>query len=86
MWVHGERKETRRHGKTTNGATDMTTLLNDTIDAGDVIEITRNGDVISALVLLAADEAVILDACDGSTPFVVKRDELVEYRKFVPSA
>jgi hypothetical protein len=64
----------------------MTTLLNDTIDAGDVIEITRNGDVISALVLLAADEAVILDACDGSTPFVVKRDELVEYRKFVPSA
>ena len=62
----------------------MTTLLNDTIDAGDVIEITRNGDVISALVLLAADEAVILDACDGSTPFVVKRDELVEYRKFVP--
>lgn len=63
----------------------MTTLLNDTIDAGDVIEITRNGDVISALVLLAADEAVILDACDGSTPFVVKRDELVEYRKFVPT-
>ena len=64
----------------------MTTLLNDTIDAGDVIELTRNGEVISALVLLAADEAVILDACDGSTPFVVKRDELVEYRKFVPSA
>ena len=63
----------------------MTTLLNDQIDAGDVIEITRNGDVISALVLLAADEAVILDACDGSTPFVVKRDELVDYRKFVPS-
>ncbi len=64
----------------------MTTLLNDTIFAGFVIVITRNGDVISALVLLAADEAVILDACDGSTPFVVKRDELVEYRKFVPSA
>jgi hypothetical protein len=64
----------------------MTTLLNDTIDAGDVIEMTRNGDLISALVLLAADEAVILDACDGSTPFVVKRDELVDYRKFVPSA
>ena len=63
----------------------MTTILNDKIDAGDVIELTRNGDVISALVLLAADEAVILDACDGSTPFVVKRDELVEYRKFVPT-
>lgn len=63
----------------------MTTLLNETIDAGDVIEITRNGDVISVLVLLAADEAIILDACDGSTPFVLKRDELIEYRKFVPS-
>ena len=63
----------------------MTTILNDTIDAGDVLEITRNCDVISALVLLAADEAIILDACDGSTPFVLKRDELIEYRKFVPS-
>jgi len=63
----------------------MTTLLNDTIEAGDVIEIMHGGDVVSALVLLAADTAVILDACDGSTPFVIKRDELVEYRKFVPS-
>jgi hypothetical protein len=64
----------------------MTTLLNDTIETGDVLEITRDGETISALVLLAADTAVILDACDGSTPFVVKRDELVEYRKFVPTA
>ena len=63
----------------------MTTLLDERIETGDVIEIALNGDVISALVLLAADEAVILDACDGSTPFVVKRDELVEYRKFNPS-
>jgi hypothetical protein len=63
----------------------MTTILNDIIEAGDVIELTREGDVISTLVLLAADEAVILDACDGSTPFVVKRDELVEYRQFVPT-
>lgn len=64
----------------------MTTLLNELIETGDVIEITVGDDVISVLVLLAADEALILDACDGSTPFVVKRDELVEYRKFVPSA
>lgn len=64
----------------------MTTLLNELIETGDVIEITRGDDVVSALVLLAADEALILDACDGSTPFVVKRDELVEYRKFIPSA
>lgn len=63
----------------------MTTLLNERIETGDVIEITRGDDVISALVLLAADEAIILDACDGSTPFVVKRDELVEYRKFQPA-
>jgi len=64
----------------------MTTLLNEQIETGDVIELTRGDDVITALVLLAADEAVILDACDGSTPFVLKRDELIEYRKFVPSA
>jgi len=63
----------------------MTTLLNEQIETGDVIEITMGDDVVSALVLLAADEAVILDACDGSTPFVLKRDELVEYRKFDPA-
>ena len=34
---------------------------------------------------LLEGEAVILDLCDGSTPFVLKRDELVEYRKFEPS-
>jgi hypothetical protein len=67
------------------GSETMTTLLNDRIDTGDVLEITRNGETISALVLLAADTAVILDACDGSTPFVVKRDELIDYRKFVPT-
>lgn len=68
-----------------NRENDMTTLLNEMIETGDVLELTRDGETISALVLLAADTAVILDACDGSTPFVVKRDELVDYRKFVPS-
>lgn len=63
----------------------MTTLLNETIETGDVIEIVRGDDVVTALVLLAADQALILDTCDGETPFVVKRDELVEYRKFVPT-
>ncbi len=62
----------------------MTTLLDELIDTGDVIEITIGDDVLSALVLLATEEAVILDPCDGSTPFVLKRDELVEYRKFDP--
>ena len=63
----------------------MTTLLNESIEAGDVIELVRGDDVVSALVLLAADTALILDTCDGSMPFVVKRDELVEYRKFDPA-
>lgn len=62
----------------------MTTLLNENIDTGDVIEVNLGGDVVSAMVLLATDEFVILDTCDGSTPFVVARDELVEYRKFDP--
>ena len=53
---------------------------------GDVVEVDLESGAVTALVLLATPEAVILDACDGSTPFVVKRDELVEYRKFVPSA
>jgi hypothetical protein len=61
----------------------MTTLLNDTIETGDVLEIDHGGEIVSALVLLATETAVILDACDGSTPFVVQRDELIEYRKFV---
>jgi hypothetical protein len=73
-------------GERDQGDTTMTTLLNEMIETGDVLELTRGGETISALVLLAADTAVILDACDGSTPFVVKRDELLEYRKFVPTA
>jgi hypothetical protein len=60
----------------------MTTLLNEQIEAGDVLELIHGDTVVSELVLLAADTAVILDACDGSTPFVVKRDELTEYRVF----
>lgn len=63
----------------------MTTVLMEQIDSGDVIEFVLNGEPTSALVLLAADDAVILDACDGSTPFVLKREELVEYRKFQPT-
>jgi hypothetical protein len=64
----------------------MTTLLNELIETGDVLELGRDGDVVTAMVLLATDEAIILDACDGSTPFIVRRDELVEYRKFDPEA
>ena len=63
----------------------MTTILNERLDTGDVIELKLRDDVVSTLVLLATDEFVILDPCDDSTPFVVKRDELIEYRKFVPA-
>jgi len=66
------------------GETEMTTLLNERIETGDVIEIDRAGEMISALVLLASDDAVILDACDDSTPFVVRRSDLVDYRLFRP--
>jgi hypothetical protein len=62
----------------------MTTVLVEQLETGDVIELDRDGEPVTALVLLAADEAVILDLCDGSTPFVVRRDELVDYRKFEP--
>ncbi len=64
----------------------MTTILMETLNAGDVIEVKTNAksgdDVMTVLVLHATDEFLILDPCDGSTPFVVRGDELVEYRKF----
>ncbi len=70
--------------ETTNGTNrnTMTTVLMETLTAGDVIEVRTVEDVKTVLVLLATDDFVILDPCDDSTPFVVQRDELVEYRKF----
>lgn len=62
----------------------MSTLCNDRIETGDVLEIERDGEMISALVLLATADAVILDACDDSTPFVIRRSDLVDYRLFSP--
>lgn len=52
---------------------------------GDVIEIEIEGDTVSALVLLASGDAVILDACDGSTPFVVRLSDIGNARVFDPS-
>lgn len=57
-----------------------------TLETGDVIELTRHDDAVTALVLLAGEEAVILDMCDGSTPFVLRRDELSGFRRFEPAA
>ncbi len=55
-----------------------------TIRTGDVIEFDDEGETVSALVLLAADANLILDRCDGTTPFVVLQDELVGLRRFEP--
>ena len=37
---------------------------------GDVIELEIDGDIFSALVLLANSETVIFDLCDGTMPCV----------------
>lgn len=60
----------------------MSTLLEDRIETGSVLEIKHENEWVSALVLLATPEAMILDLCDGSTPFVIRPDELDEYRVF----
>ena len=49
---------------------------------GDVVEIDLEGGAATALVLLATPEAVILDALDGSTPFVVDPAALSSVRVF----
>lgn len=64
----------------------MTTLQISPIDAGDVLEIPGEDEPMTVLVLLATETAVILDACDGSTPFVMRREDLVDYRRFEPEA
>jgi len=51
---------------------------------GDVIEIEIAGEWASAIVLLASGDAVILDACDGNTPFVVRMSDLGDVRVFDP--
>jgi len=64
----------------------MNTMLMQKLQTGDVIEVKTTADVgddvMTALVLLATDDFVILDPCDDSTPFAVKYEELVEYRRF----
>lgn len=60
----------------------MTTMLMEQLQAGDVIEVKSGDDVITVLVLLATEDALVLDPCDGATPFVLNTEELVEYRKF----
>jgi hypothetical protein len=62
----------------------MTTMQMELLDSGDVLEIPGETEPMTVLVLLATETAVILDACDGSTPFVMRREDLVDYRRFQP--
>ncbi len=52
---------------------------------GDVIEVDVEGEAITAMVLLATPEAVILDACDGSMPLVFLPEQLTRVRIFDPA-
>ncbi|MBI5087499.1 MAG: hypothetical protein HZB15_01130 [Actinobacteria bacterium] len=52
------------------------------VRTGDVIEVDVEGGTVTALVLLATPEAVILDPCDGSTPMVFRPEHLDSARIF----
>jgi hypothetical protein len=52
------------------------------IKAGNVIEFDLNGEVATGLVLLASNEAVIVDLCDGSMPIVARPEEMRGVRVF----
>jgi hypothetical protein len=56
------------------------------IYAGDVVELEMEEGPVSALVLLANDAAAIFDPCDGSTPFVLRIEELPPLRVYHPLA
>lgn len=55
------------------------------VSVDDVIEHTLHGERVSSLVLLVSEcgEIIVLDQCDGSTPSVVRVDELVEPRAYI---
>jgi hypothetical protein len=47
-----------------------------------VIELEIDGDIVSALVLLANSETVIFDLCDGNMPCVARQEDLANVRVF----
>jgi hypothetical protein len=53
---------------------------------GDVIEVDISGTIETALVLLASDDMVILDLCDGEVPLVFDRKDLHAVRVFHDAA
>jgi hypothetical protein len=67
-----------------DGVHAMSTLLNEKIETGDVIELELEGETTTAMVLLSTGEMVILDLNDGSTPLVARVDELGDFRLFAP--
>jgi hypothetical protein len=61
----------------------MNTMVMERLETGDVIEIAgADGDVMTVLVLLATEDSLVLDPCNDDTPFVLNREELLEYRRF----
>ena len=76
----GTRTMTNETTTTTAGTSPRTTAVSD----GAVIEIELEGEPMTALVLLAGDELMIVDPCDGTTPFVVRYDEVGPFRVFQP--
>ena len=62
----------------------MSTVVNEKIETGDVIELELEGETTTAMVLLSTGEMVILDLNDGSTPIVARVDELGDFRLFTP--
>ena len=55
----------------------MNTILMEQLNTGDVIEMTTaDNEVITVLVLLATDDALVLDPCNDETPFVLRIEEL----------
>lgn len=60
----------------------MATATARRLRTGDVIEVEVDGEAVSAMVLLASGDAVILDGCDGSTPFVMRLSDLGPVRVF----
>ncbi len=47
-----------------------------------MIELEIDGDIVSALVLLANNENVIFDLCDGNMPCVARQEDLANVRVF----
>jgi hypothetical protein len=68
----------------TNETTTTAAIGTTAVADGAVIEIELEGEPMTALVLLAGDELMIVDPCDGSTPFVVRYDEVGPFRVFEP--